>query len=173
MARLQGGLTSLMTAADSQQPPAVQAAKDDDARLTVVDDTAAAVPDDAVETTPAEPADSGEAASEADQSQSDAAGKDDSKRRRRRRQPRTEAESDTSEADLPRYLQLERKDVRMRLDQLDALTNLSRRLNKQRRGRGERITENTLVRVAIDLMLQQTDDLSGFTEDDLRSSVGA
>ena len=60
----------------------------------------------------------------------------------------------------------------MRSDQLDSLTNLSRRLNKQRRSRGERITENTLVRVAIDLLLERTDELGGFTEDDLRSSVG-
>jgi hypothetical protein len=75
-------------------------------------------------------------------------------------------------AELPRYLQLERKDVRMRFDQLDSLTNLSRRLNKQRRGRGERITENTLVRVAIDLLMNQTDELGGFTEDELRRSLG-
>ncbi|MDR7254939.1 hypothetical protein J2X46_003941 [Nocardioides sp. BE266] len=76
------------------------------------------------------------------------------------------------ESELPRYLQLERKDVRMRSDQLDSLTNLSRRLNKQRRGRGERITENTLVRVAIDLLMSQADELGGFTEDELRSSLG-
>jgi hypothetical protein len=75
-------------------------------------------------------------------------------------------------ASLPRYLELERKEVRIRDDQLAALTATSRRLNKRRRGRGERITENTLIRVAIDLLLEKDDALGGFTEEELRDSVG-
>lgn len=73
----------------------------------------------------------------------------------------------------PRYLQLTRKEVRFTDDQLDALTALTRRLSKQRRGRGgERVTENTLVRVAVDLLLEKGNDLKGTTEDELRKSVG-
>lgn len=82
------------------------------------------------------------------------------------------AEPTVDDAELPKYLQLERKDLRLRADQLDALTTWQRRLNKVRRGRGERITENTLVRVAIDLLLERADELGGFTEDELRASVG-
>lgn len=73
---------------------------------------------------------------------------------------------------LPRYLALERKEVRMRDDQLESLTSMSRRLNKQRRSRGERITENTLIRVAIDLLLEKDGELAGYTEEELRGSVG-
>jgi len=46
-----------------------------------------------------------------------------------------------------------RKECRLRPDQLDALTALARRLNRERRGRGERITENTLIRLAVDALL--------------------
>ena len=48
-----------------------------------------------------------------------------------------------------------RKECRLRPDQLDALTALARRLNRERKGKGERITENTLIRWAVDLFLQQ------------------
>ena len=46
-----------------------------------------------------------------------------------------------------------RKECRLRPDQLDALTALARRLNRARKGRGERITENTLIRFALDRLL--------------------
>jgi hypothetical protein len=54
---------------------------------------------------------------------------------------------------VPPYLTYVRKECRLRPDQLDALTALARRLNRERRGRGERITENTLLRLATDLLL--------------------
>ncbi len=38
-------------------------------------------------------------------------------------------------------------------DQLDELTRLRRALNWQRGGEGKRITENTLIRVAVDMLL--------------------
>lgn len=71
----------------------------------------------------------------------------------------------------PRYLQMERKEARLRLDQADALAQLTRRLNRARRGTGERITDNTLLRVAIDLLLARSDQLVGLTEDELRESL--
>ncbi|MEM4670664.1 MAG: hypothetical protein QW650_09135, partial [Thermofilum sp.] len=65
------------------------------------------------------------------------------------------------ERPLPPYLTYVRKECRLRPDQLDALTALARRLNRERRGKGERITENTLIRWAVDLLLQQMkEDLS-------------
>lgn len=72
---------------------------------------------------------------------------------------------------LPRYLRLTRKEVRFREDQLDALDRVVRRLVRARRGGGERITENTLVRVAVDLLLERADALSGATEAELLRSL--
>jgi len=71
-----------------------------------------------------------------------------------------------------RYDEYERKETRLRDDQYGRLTTASRRLNKHRKGRGERITENTLIRVAIDLLLDREGQLQGITESELRKSVG-
>jgi len=59
------------------------------------------------------------------------------------------------ERPLPPYLTYVRKECRLRPDQLDALTALARRLNRERKGKGERITENTLIRWAVDLLLER------------------
>ncbi len=66
---------------------------------------------------------------------------------------------------------MERKELRLRVDQADELGRLTRRLNRARAKAGERITDNTLIRVAIDLLLQQGDRLAGGTEEELRKSV--
>ena len=79
---------------------------------------------------------------------------------------------DSEPSDGPKYLQLERKEVRLRLDQMDNLTAFTRRLNKARKGKGERLTENTLIRTAIDLLLENSSKLQGTTEDELRGSLG-
>jgi hypothetical protein len=71
-----------------------------------------------------------------------------------------------------RFDELERKEARVRLDQYEALQSLSRQLNRSRNRRGERITENTLIRVAIDLLLSRQDQVAGTTEAELRTSVG-
>ncbi|PPT05211.1 hypothetical protein CKA32_000424 [Geitlerinema sp. FC II] len=63
-----------------------------------------------------------------------------------------------------------RKEARLREDQIDSLTGLARQLNRQKRG-GERITENTLIRLAVDLLLEQSDRLQGNTESELRESL--
>lgn len=79
------------------------------------------------------------------------------------------------DGDLPRYLQLTRKEARIREDQADRLAGEVRRLNQARKHRsgpsGERITDNTLIRVAIDLLLARADNLTGTTEAELRDSV--
>lgn len=71
-----------------------------------------------------------------------------------------------------RYDQLARKEARVRPDQYNALTELARGLNRQRQGTGERITENTLIRVAIDLLLHRENTLVGSSEAELRASLG-
>jgi hypothetical protein len=54
---------------------------------------------------------------------------------------------------------------------VDDLAQLRRALNRQRGSTGERITENTLIRVAVDMLLGQAERLRGTTEDELRKSV--
>jgi hypothetical protein len=57
-------------------------------------------------------------------------------------------------------------------DQLGELSVMRRMLNRRRGGEGERITENTLIRVAVALLLSRSADLTGTTEDGLRKSLG-
>lgn len=71
-----------------------------------------------------------------------------------------------------RYDQYERKEARLRPDQYGRLSELSRALNRTRAGRGERITENTLIRVAIDMLLADAARLAGTNETELRNSAG-
>jgi hypothetical protein len=71
----------------------------------------------------------------------------------------------------PRYLALARKDVRLREDQMQALSDAARRLSRQRTNKAERITENTLIRVAVDLLLSRLDDMTGDTEEALLWSL--
>ena len=86
---------------------------------------------------------------------------------------RQTAEVSESQAnEVPKYLTLVRKEARLREDQLDSLTSLARSLNRKRKGSGERITENTLIRVAVDLLMNQSDKLQGTTEAELSTSVG-
>lgn len=73
----------------------------------------------------------------------------------------------------PKYLQLERKDTLLWPRQVNELTVLRRVLNRRKRkGAGERITENTLIRVAVDLLIANADRMQGSTEDELRRSLG-
>src|SRR5256884_6887716 len=79
--------------------------------------------------------------------------------------------SKVTESQIPKWQRLERKELRLRADQLDELARIRRTLNRQRGGEGERITENTLIRVAVDMLLGRAGKLRGTTEDELRKSV--
>ncbi|GAA1751424.1 hypothetical protein [Aeromicrobium alkaliterrae] len=67
--------------------------------------------------------------------------------------------------------QLERKETRLSADQYAELTTIARDLNRRRAGAGHRITENTLIRLGIDLLRERAGDLSGATEAELRASL--
>ncbi|WP_230203097.1 hypothetical protein [Parafrankia discariae] len=56
--------------------------------------------------------------------------------------------------------------------QVRELEDLARRLQKARVDKTERITANTLLRIAADLLLARSGELSGDTEEQLRRSVG-
>lgn len=71
----------------------------------------------------------------------------------------------------PRFDDYERKETRLAAEQLDQLAKRSRQLNRTRKREGERITENTLIRIAVDLLLSRP-ELAGKTEAELRKSVG-
>lgn len=84
----------------------------------------------------------------------------------------SQPEPDAGGEQAPRYLQLVRKESRLRMDQVDALAVLTRQLGRRRTRRGgERLTDNTLIRVAVDLLLERADQLSGNTEDELLASL--
>jgi len=93
--------------------------------------------------------------------------------------PAPEEDSGTSEVpelgspEPPKYLTMERKETRLRREQVSALGELARELSARRRQRGERITENTLVRIAVDVLLEHAGELRGDTEDELWQSVSS
>jgi hypothetical protein len=97
-----------------------------------------------------------------------------------RSRPRTTSELPTSEVrtsevptpGVPKYLQLERKDTLLWPGQMAELTVVRRMLNRARGGAGERITENTLIRIGVSLVLARAGELRGTTEEELRQSLG-
>lgn len=91
--------------------------------------------------------------------------------RRVARGPRDAGTAGVTESQIPKWQRLERKELRLRADQLDELARIRRTLNRRRGGEGERITENTLIRVAVDMLLGRAGKLRGTTEDELRKSV--
>lgn len=84
---------------------------------------------------------------------------------------RVDAEFPTEDREVPKFARLTRKDTRIRPDQDAALTALAKSLMRRRAVKTERITENTLIRIAIDLLLAHANDLRGSTEDELRNSA--
>lgn len=84
---------------------------------------------------------------------------------------RMQTELPVEERALAKFARLVRKDARLRADQDAALSTLTKTLMRRRRVKTERITGNTLIRVAIDLLLAHAESLRGSTEDELRRSV--
>jgi hypothetical protein len=75
------------------------------------------------------------------------------------------------ESATPAYLRYVRKETRLREDQQNQLTLQARRLNRAKTSPGSRITENSLIRVAVDLMLAKIERASGDDEDAIRKSM--
>lgn len=86
---------------------------------------------------------------------------------------RVDAEAPVDDGNVPKFARLTRKDTRIRADQDAALTSLAKALMRRRAVKTERITENTLIRVAIDLLFAHADALRGSTEEELRKSVSS
>jgi hypothetical protein len=62
------------------------------------------------------------------------------------------------------YLEFARKETRLREDQQNLLTQHARRLNRAKATGTPRITDNTLIRVAVDLLLARIDSATGDDE---------
>jgi hypothetical protein len=75
---------------------------------------------------------------------------------------------------LPKYLTLQRVEARLTEDQADELSILARRLDRlrQRAKAPERITSNTLLRIAAQWLVVHGSELAGVTEAELAASVG-
>ena len=69
------------------------------------------------------------------------------------------------------WTEYERLEARLRDAQVEQLDALIRRINKRRAGAGERITKNTLLRVAVDLLLERQDELAGSTEAEILDAL--
>lgn len=89
---------------------------------------------------------------------------------RTRNAPKKPAASPTASGPT-HWTEFERLEARLRDDQVEQLDALIRRLNKKRAGTGERITKNTLLRVAVDLLLERRDDLDGGTEAEILAAL--
>lgn len=70
------------------------------------------------------------------------------------------------------YASLVRKEARLRDDQIESLMLRARKLSRNKVGTDERITDNTLIRIAVDMLLAREADLAGNSEAELRKSVG-
>jgi len=71
------------------------------------------------------------------------------------------------------YLQLVRKETRLREDQQNKLTFQARRLNRAKATGTVRITDNTLIRVAVDLLLARIDNARGDDEAAILESLNS
>ena len=87
-------------------------------------------------------------------------------------QPRTSTPQKSAIESVPPYLRFERKEARLRTDQLTDLTLRARQLNKTKNADADRITDNTLIRIAVDLLLSHSNALAGGDEATLRKSLG-
>lgn len=86
--------------------------------------------------------------------------------------PATKRLTESRPVGVPRYLTLVRKELRITEDQADQISRTSRSLNMARQGEGERITDNTLVRLGISLLIDRLEELHGTTEAELHQSLG-
>lgn len=77
-----------------------------------------------------------------------------------------------SEPERVHFSTLVRKEARLRDDQIESLTLRARKLSRKKATTEQRITDNTLIRVAVDLLLAREGDLAGTSEAELRKSVG-
>lgn len=70
-----------------------------------------------------------------------------------------------------RYKTFERSEARLRPDQVTDLDALRKRVAANRTDKTERITNNTLLRLAVDFLLKHRDQITGNTEEEMRRAL--
>ena len=73
----------------------------------------------------------------------------------------------SEESILPKYQQMQRIEALLRPDQVDTLDRWVRTIMSNRQSKRERITKNSLLRVAVDLLLSRERDLSEISSEDV------
>ncbi|MFE4777841.1 hypothetical protein [Streptomyces sp. NPDC056713] len=86
-------------------------------------------------------------------------------------EPPARRSSNLSEAAATARRQLSPKYVQLRGDQQIELDVVARELQATRTHKGERITANTVIRVAVDAILAHREQLVGDTEEELRTNL--
>ncbi|MGW8703188.1 hypothetical protein ACWGOK_40845 [Streptomyces eurythermus] len=71
----------------------------------------------------------------------------------------------------PRYATFPRSEARLRPDQMAKLDEVRRQVSRARSDKRERITNNTLLRLAVDLLLANSAHIKGDTEEEMRRSL--
>ena len=78
----------------------------------------------------------------------------------------------TPENSIPKFMTYEVLTARLRGDQIDFLSELERRIMRNRTTKGERITKNSLLRAAVDMLhMVQLDPREIADENELRQRV--
>lgn len=85
--------------------------------------------------------------------------------------PKRKAAQAARAATPERFDEFIRKESRLREDQVDELAVIAKRIMRNRTEGGPRITDNTIIRVAVDLLLSRAGELRGNSEDELRASL--
>jgi hypothetical protein len=85
-------------------------------------------------------------------------------------EPPTRRSASLSEAAATARKQLSPKYVQLRGDQQIELDVIARELQAARAHKGERITANTVIRVAVDVILAHRERLVGDTEEEIRTN---
>ena len=88
------------------------------------------------------------------------------------RRPSSRRSPAAPESERVHYSSLVRKEARLRDDQIESLTLRARKLSRNKAVTDPRITDNTLIRVAVDLLLAREAELDGTSEAELRKSIG-
>lgn len=83
----------------------------------------------------------------------------------------TPAVPESGSPEAPKWTTLERKEARLRADQIADLAVLRRHVGGRRKDRSEIITDNTLIRIAVDLLFAHAHRLHGDNEEELLNSV--
>lgn len=86
-------------------------------------------------------------------------------------QPPARRSSNLNEATATARKQLSPKYVQLRGDQQIELDVVARELQVARTHKGERLTANTVIRVAVDVILAHRERLVGDTEEELRTNL--